>query len=244
MTVSETSSLNAFQRGARHVIASAFKLSVFLIQKVCRMTPYREKVKAWERLPSGTLGHDIARCLRDHRLDLVPGYESHDLKHVLLGFEMTPEGETRLQAFMLGNGNRTIPCVAILAFGAVLMPELWAALLAEYRRGKKTESIVDWEIEVYAERSAVSLRREIGLAASGSPQGLLSKELTLRAAAGFSMAAGAFGMLYCAPHLWSPYLADLVGAGFPFVGAAILFGAGLVTLGLLNREPHSVPQGS
>jgi len=39
-----------------------------------------------------------------------------------------------------------------------------------------------------------------------------------------SMLAGAFGMFYCFLFLWSAKLEDLVGAGFPFVGGAILFG--------------------
>ena len=50
------------------------------------------------------------------------------------------------------------------------------------------------------------------------------------------MIAGAFGMLFCVPFLWSANMADLVGAGFPFVGGAILFSFGLLTLAVLNRN--------
>lgn len=51
-----------------------------------------------------------------------------------------------------------------------------------------------------------------------------------------SMLAGAFGMLFCFPYLWSANTADLIGAGFPFVGGSVLFGAGLVPLGVFNKE--------
>jgi hypothetical protein len=51
-----------------------------------------------------------------------------------------------------------------------------------------------------------------------------------------SILSGGFGMLFCFPFLWSARMEDLVGAGFPFVGGAILFGAGLLTLGLNNRQ--------
>ena len=44
--------------------------------------------------------------------------------------------------------------------------------------------------------------------------------------------AGAFGMAFCFPLLWSARLEDLVGAGLPFVGAAVLFGCGLIALAL------------
>ena len=39
-------------------------------------------------------------------------------------------------------------------------------------------------------------------------------------------------MAFCFPFLWSARLEDLVGAGFPFVGAAVLFGCGLVALAI------------
>ncbi|AFM04125.1 hypothetical protein Fleli_1719 [Bernardetia litoralis DSM 6794] len=35
------------------------------------------------------------------------------------------------------------------------------------------------------------------------------------------IAAGVFGMLFCLPYLWSANIADLVGAGFPFVAGNI-----------------------
>lgn len=51
----------------------------------------------------------------------------------------------------------------------------------------------------------------------------------------FTMAAGAFGMLFSFFFLWSAMMADLVGAGFSFLAGAVLFGSGLITLGLVNR---------
>lgn len=48
--------------------------------------------------------------------------------------------------------------------------------------------------------------------------------------------AGIFGMLYCFPHLWSANMADLIGAGFPFVAGAILTGTGLISLTINNKE--------
>ena len=50
-----------------------------------------------------------------------------------------------------------------------------------------------------------------------------------------TMATGIFGMLFCFPFLWSSLLEDLVGAGFPFVGGAILFGFGLMSLTMNNN---------
>jgi len=48
--------------------------------------------------------------------------------------------------------------------------------------------------------------------------------------------AGLFGMFFTLPFLWSAHMEDLVGAGFPFVGGAILFASGLLTLGIMYRK--------
>ena len=48
--------------------------------------------------------------------------------------------------------------------------------------------------------------------------------------------AGIGGMLFCLPFLFSARLPDLIGAGFPFVGGAILAGSGLIALAIALRS--------
>lgn len=50
------------------------------------------------------------------------------------------------------------------------------------------------------------------------------------------IAAGIFGMFFCLPFLFSANIADLVGAGFPFVGGAILATGGLLALVYLSKQ--------
>jgi hypothetical protein len=51
-----------------------------------------------------------------------------------------------------------------------------------------------------------------------------------------SILAGIFGMLFCFPFLWSARMEDIVGSGLPFVAGSILFGSGLITLGIFNKH--------
>ena len=46
------------------------------------------------------------------------------------------------------------------------------------------------------------------------------------------MVVGAAAMLFCYPFLWSSNIADLIGAGFPFVAGAIFVVGGLINLTL------------
>ena len=54
-----------------------------------------------------------------------------------------------------------------------------------------------------------------------------------------ALVLGTFGMLFCFPFLWSGRIEDLVGAGFPFVGAAVLFGSGLIALAMTVGKTDS-----
>tara|TARA_B100000809_G_C14961130_1_gene467424 strand:- start:394 stop:588 length:195 start_codon:yes stop_codon:yes gene_type:complete len=51
-----------------------------------------------------------------------------------------------------------------------------------------------------------------------------------------AMIKSAFGMLFCFPFLSSGNMAHLVGAEFPFVGVAILFGSGFLIRAVFNRN--------
>lgn len=230
--------MNILQKIARRIIKMSFDFSVSTIERFNDMELYNQKVSELRNLESGMLGKEIADCLDIHKLTLVPNYESHDLKHVLLNYKMTAEDEIRMQAFMLGNGNYTIPCFAILGFGAILLPDLWSTFYQDYKKGRKSIPISSWKIEDYAKSNINELRLKLNKPETENPQVMNLKSVT-KFGAFASIIAGIFGMLFCLPFLFSSNLADLVGAGFPFVGGAILTVGGLLTLSNLSRLEKS-----
>ena len=230
--------MNILQKIARRIIKMSFDFSVSTIERFNDMELYNQKVSELRNLESGMLGKEIADCLDIHKLTLVPNYESHDLKHVLLNYKMTAEDEIRMQAFMLGNGNYTIPCFAILGFGAILLPDLWSTFYQDYKKGRKSIPISSWKIEDYAKSNINELRLKLNKPETENPQVMNLKSVT-KFGAFASIIAGIFGMLFCLPFLFSSNLADLVGAEFPFVGGAILTVGGLLTLSNLSRPEKS-----
>ncbi|SFQ74534.1 hypothetical protein [Hymenobacter arizonensis] len=162
--------LNAYQRLVRKIVAHAetsFLIPLFWWFYGAR--PSATPMLYLSGLPVGTLGRAVADGLHCHGFQLIPNYENHDLKHALLGYGMTPEEELRMQAFMLGNGNRSPTCFGALLF-AVLMPELWANLLVHYRQGKLVSPVFRWSLVDYAAKDLENLRQEIGLYAARNQQ--------------------------------------------------------------------------
>lgn len=230
--------MNILQKIARRIIKVSFDTSVRTIEYFSKMDKYHKQVAELRNLESGTLGKEIANCLDNHSLTLVPKYESHDLKHVLLNHKMTAEDEIRMQAFMVGNGNYSIPSFAILIFGAILLPDLWLTFYSDFKKGRKSIRISEWTIEKYATRNLTELRTEL-LKREFEQKTIFDMKRVTKIGAFASITAGIFGMIFCLPFLFSSNMADLVGAGFPFVGGAILAVGGLLALSNLSRPNKS-----
>lgn len=231
--------MNIFQHLTRRIIKNSFHLSVWTIEQFHDIAIYEQKARQLQELPNGTLGKDIANCLEKNNLRLVPNFESHDLKHVLLNFKMTPVDEIRMQAFMLGNGNYSIPSFAIFIFGALLLPDLWTTFYKDYKNGLNSKPVKTWTIEEYAHCQTSTLR-QIVFNYSTRQQTEFEMKSMIKFGAYTAIILGIFGMIFCLPFLFSSNMADLVGAGFPFVGGAIIASGGLITLSNLTKQTRQI----
>lgn len=223
------------------IIEKSFYLSVWLIQQLRNTESLNHKEAYLRTLEEGTLGREIVKCMRAHNLHLVPGYESHDLKHTLLGYEMTVLDEIRMQAFMLGNGNWSVPSIAILLYGIILLPIRWKVLWNDYNAGRRALPVKTWSIDHFADKKIDDLRKMVFDARPlPDKQYTLNMNRILQYGSLAVVICGAAGMAYSFPHLWSSVTADLIGAGLAFIAGAILVVGGLISLAvtLKSRSPQ------
>lgn len=103
-------------------------------------TYYQQKLADMRDLPVHTVGFELAQMLDQHQLELIPKFEEHDLKHLILGYGMSTEEELGMQAYLLGNGSRKASCILFLS-SALLLPGLWKYLYLEYKKGQSKVSI-------------------------------------------------------------------------------------------------------
>lgn len=229
--------MNIFLKASRFIIRKTFAFSVQLIRFSNSSKRADLKLDELRNSPVGTLGYDVAKCLDNNNLKFVPHFESHDLKHVILEYKMTPADEIKLQAFMLGNGNYTLACFAILTFGIILLPDEWMTFYNEYKKGRKAIPISSWTIDELANTKTDFLRNQLYINSRYiNNNQTFSMKTFVKYFAFASVVAGILGMLFCLPFLFSADIADLVGAGFPFIGGSILTVGGLLVLSNLARK--------
>lgn len=112
-------------------------------------------------LPDGTLGHDLFHFLSKRNLPLLPHYVRHDLKHVLLCYDTTDEGEACLQCFMLGTGRISFPVLATAAYAALTMPEHWRKMSKAFQEGRRAVFFHHWPWHELLHEETAALRAKI-----------------------------------------------------------------------------------
>jgi hypothetical protein len=153
----------------QHIIPLRSKLLVLLTHRLAlpllkiirRPENFPPTRKTLAGLPEGTLGRDLLLLLDKNKLPLLVHYAKHDMKHILLGYPTTDEGEVCLQAFMLGNGHLSFPVISTLLFGLFTMPEHWSAFRRAYRRGKKAMPISGWNWPALVREQTIMLQQNI-----------------------------------------------------------------------------------
>ena len=114
-----------------------------------------------KKFPEASLGKDLVNFLLEKKLDLLPYYARHDIKHILLDYDTTDEGEGCLQCFMLGNGHISFPVIATVLYGFVTMPEYWTSFKNAYTRGKKCVPVADWKWFEILDQPTTLLKQQI-----------------------------------------------------------------------------------
>ena len=137
------------------------KIALPLLKITRRPNVFTYSKEQLKNLPRESLGNDLYFFLEKRNLPLLTHYSRHDLKHVLLGYDTTDDGEACLQCFMLGNGRMSFPVLATVLYSIVTMPEHWNKMKQAYRLGKKGNSIHRWPWNELLPEPTEQLRRKI-----------------------------------------------------------------------------------
>jgi ubiquinone biosynthesis protein Coq4 len=131
-----------------------------LLRIIRQPKPFPYTKEELKNFPPDTLGNKLINFLEEKKLQLLPYYAKHDIKHILLQYDTTDEGEVCLQCFMLGNGHLSFPVAATVLYGFVTMPEYWVKFRRAYKRGKNAARISEWKwFEILTETTASLIKK-------------------------------------------------------------------------------------
>ncbi|MEO7048115.1 MAG: hypothetical protein ABI091_22650 [Ferruginibacter sp.] len=134
-------------------------LPVLRIIRKPEIFPYT--IEKLVNFPADTLGKELADFVIRKEIKLLPYYARHDIKHILLGYDTTDDGEVCLQCFMLGNRHLSFPVIATVLYGVVTMPEHWKLFREAFKRGRKCYYINDWKWFEILKEPTITLKDKI-----------------------------------------------------------------------------------
>jgi ubiquinone biosynthesis protein Coq4 len=137
------------------------KMALPVLKLVRRPNIFTYSEGELQSLPAGTLGNDLFIFLEQRDLPLLKHYVRHDLKHVVLGYDTTEEGEACLQSFMFGNGRISFPVLATVTYSFITMPEYWSKMKQAFLQGKGSNPIHQWKWNDIIKEPTEELRRKI-----------------------------------------------------------------------------------
>lgn len=113
------------------------RLTLPLIRPLVKKDTLPFPAAAFAFYPEGSLGKDLYDFLRRHNYSLIPHFETHDVKHVLLGYGVTGKDEGSMQFFYIGNRHYS-PATIMTAISSIfLLPESLGAFYKAFQRGRK-----------------------------------------------------------------------------------------------------------
>lgn len=115
-----------------------------------------------QHFESGTLGKELDLWLKEYEIDLIAGYENHDVKHVLTGYKSEGLDEIRLQIFMLGNGNYSLTCLLLCSM-ALIFPEHYATFKTDFAKGSLCKSLKEIDLIEHGDMQVATLKESLGI---------------------------------------------------------------------------------
>jgi hypothetical protein len=158
-----TRSINHNISGTRRFLGNVTKyIKICCVIKPLQLLVARnccsQKMAYMRSLPAHTVGHDLAHMLDSRGLKLIPGFAKHDLDHLILGYDMDPEEELCMQAYLIGNGRWQLQ-VFLFFSSAILLPGLWRMLWAHYKLGKRSPALTSLKVDDCLTQNTDQLRR-------------------------------------------------------------------------------------
>ena len=137
----------------------ATELSGFLL----RNRAWRYDLSDYEKMPGNTLGGQYYLYLKRHQITFKANLVKHDMKHIILGYEMKMPGELDIVAFLIGNKSFNKTGVVYLFICLLIVPEYLPKLRYHYRRGKQAHCLRDYDLSQLVEVDLNTIRKNLNI---------------------------------------------------------------------------------
>ena len=115
------------------------------------------------KMPINSLGRNLYDYLIKTDLSYKPNLIRHDMKHILLNYEMKMPDELKIHAFLIGNKTYNFMGIIYLIISTCIVPEIIPTLIQAYKRGKKAVRLKNIDIQDYVTKDIEWTRQVLNI---------------------------------------------------------------------------------
>jgi len=104
-------------------------------------------LKDFSKFPKNSLGYCLYDYLQSKNIPFKPNLIRHDIKHVLLNYEMEMPDELKIHAFLIGNRSYNLMGIIYLSICTIIVPEVLPKLITEYKRGRQATCLKNTDLQ-------------------------------------------------------------------------------------------------
>ncbi len=156
------------QKLPAYELRSQFLVLLFEISKPIYRFIFKSNTKAWTKqlkdlknLTPNSLGNDLYIFLSNHGFNIEAKLESHDVGHVLLGYDTDVVQEVCMQFFYLGSGKKSVYSLLTVILGYLILPEYYSFFNTAFKRGKTAINFQKWDFEHLLKEPTSTLQAQI-----------------------------------------------------------------------------------
>jgi ubiquinone biosynthesis protein Coq4 len=112
-------------------------------------------------MPKNSLGYGLYDYLEKTNLSYRPNLIRHDMKHILLDYEMKMPDELKIHAFLIGNKCYNLMGIIYLGICVLIVPEIIPELKQEYKRGQKAKCLKNIDLQQFVKQDIKNVRKHL-----------------------------------------------------------------------------------
>lgn len=121
-----------------------------------RNWPYQ--IEDYQKMVKDSLGYQYHQCISTNKIEYKANLIKHDMKHLILGYDMTIRNELNIVAFLLGNKSANKVSLIYLMTCLVFVPEYIPKLKTHYKRGQNAKRLNDFNLSDFVEKELNGIR--------------------------------------------------------------------------------------
>ncbi|MDX1350438.1 MAG: hypothetical protein R3279_09335 [Putridiphycobacter sp.] len=117
----------------------------------------------YQTMPTNSVGRLYYNCIEAKTIEYKPNLVKHDMKHIILGYNMDIKNELNIIAFLIGNKSHNKVGLIYLLVCLCIVPEYIPKLRKHYQRGKQSKRLRDFEIDSFVEMNINDVRNTLNI---------------------------------------------------------------------------------